>query len=188
VRVTTTKQASVLTHRVATLQDRPALDALAAAAIEELQRTFLQPDQIIASRAIMGIDTRLIEDGTYFAIEADGTLAGCGGWSRRATLYGGDHTSGRDNAFLDPRTEPARIRAMYTHPAFVRRGIGRLILSLCEAAAATEGFTTLELMATLAGQPLYTNYGFTPIEHTVDTSTGTAIPLVRMSKPILVTG
>jgi hypothetical protein len=122
VRVTTTKQASVPTHRVATVHDRPALDALASAAIEELQRGFLQPDQIIASRAIMGIDTRLIEDGTYFAIEADGTLA-CGGLSRRATLYGGDHTSGRDNALRDPHTEPARIRAMYTHRAFVRRGV-----------------------------------------------------------------
>src|SRR5690242_17915610 len=93
------------------------------AAIVELQRGVITPGQIEASRAIMGIDTQLVDDGTYFVVEADGELAGCGGWSRRATLYGGDHTAGRDARLLDPATEPARVRAMYTAPAFARRGV-----------------------------------------------------------------
>jgi GNAT superfamily N-acetyltransferase len=174
----------VLTHRLAVAADLPALHELAAASIGELQQGFLQPDQIAASRAIMGIDTRLVEDGTYFVVDDDGQLAGCGGWSRRATLYGGDHTAGRDDALLDPATDPARVRAMYTHPAHTRRGVGRLILARCEVAAGGEGFRTLELMATLAGQPLYAAYGFRPIETVADRSTGTVIPLVRMSKPV----
>jgi len=175
---------SVLTHRLASDADVPMLRDLAAASIAELQRDFLRPDQIVASHAIMGIDTRLVADGTYFVVEDDGAVAGCGGWSRRATLYGGDHSVGRDDALLDPATEAARVRAMYTHPAAVRRGVGRLILGLCEDAAAAEGFRTLELMATLAGQPLYTAYGFRPVEEVEDTSTGVAIPVVRMRKAI----
>src|SRR4051812_49512239 len=113
-------------------------------AIGELQRPFLDDAQIASSRALMGIDTQLIADGTYFVVEADGALAGCGGWSRRSTLYGGDHTGGRDAALLVPGRDPARVRAMYTHPAAARRGVGRLILSLCEAAARAEGFTRAE--------------------------------------------
>ena len=162
----------------------PVLRGLAAASIAELQHDFLRPDQIVASHAIMGIDTRLVADGTYFVVEDDGAVAGCGGWSRRATLYGGDHTSGRDDALLDPTTDPARVRAMYTHPRWVRRGVGRLILSLCEDAAAVEGFRTLELMATLAGRPLYAACGFLPVEEIEDTSTGIAVPVVRMRKTI----
>src|SRR4051812_31709843 len=113
------------------------------AAIEELQRGYLDEAQIRSSKAIMGIDRQLIEDGTYYVIEVDGNVAGCGGWSRRATLYGGDHSDGRDAGLLDPTTDAARIRAMYTHPSFVRRGLGRLVIETCEAAAASEGFTTL---------------------------------------------
>jgi len=173
-----------LTHRLATLDDRTRLQALACAAIDGLQLPYLRPDQIAASHSIMGIDSQLIEDGTYFVVEVDGEPAGCGGWSCRATLYGGDHTTGRDDLLLVPGKDPARIRAMYTHPRFVRRGVGRLVLRLCETAAAAEGFTMLELMATLAGEPLYRAYGFEPVEHVTDTSTGTAIPLVRMSMPV----
>src|SRR6185437_4570701 len=91
------------------------------------------------------------EDGTYFVVQSGKELAGCGGWSRRATLYGGDQTPGRSTAFLDPTKDPARVRAMYTHPHHVRKGVGRLILSLCEEAARAKGFTKMELMATLAG-------------------------------------
>jgi GNAT superfamily N-acetyltransferase len=157
---------------------------LVTAAIEELQKAFLDPDQIRSSHAIMGVDTQLIDDGTYFVVEIDGALAGCGGWSRRATLYGGSHSAGRDAALLDPSTDPARVRAMYTHPDFVRRGVGRLILARCEAAAASEGFTTLELMATLSGQPLYQAAGFAPVEAVEDAAGGAAVPLVRMRKDI----
>jgi GNAT superfamily N-acetyltransferase len=127
-----------ITIRLATGDDVTVLVPLMEAAIEQLQRGFLDDDQIESSKAIMGIDRQLIDDGTYFVVEIDGTVAGCGGWSRRATLYGGDHSGGRDAALLDPTTDPARIRAMYTHPDFARRGVGRLVLEACEAAAAAE--------------------------------------------------
>ncbi len=171
-----------LTSRPATRADIPALTVLMDAAIAELQRAFLDESQIASSKAIMGIDTQLIDDGTYFVIEADGVVAGCGGWSRRATLYGGHQTPGRDSRMLDPATEPARVRAMYTSPAYTRRGVGREILSLCETAARAEGFTRLELMSTLAGEPLYTAYGFKAIERLEDATGGAPVPIVRMEK------
>ena len=160
------------------------LAAVMDAAIAELQKAFLDDEQIASSRAIMGLDTELIDDGTYFVVEAGGEIAGCGGWSRRATLYGGNQTPGRDSALLDPATDPARVRAMYTNPAYARRGVGRLILARCEAAAAAEGFTRLELMSTLSGEPLYTAYGFRPIERLTDATGGAPVPLVRMEKPV----
>ncbi len=173
-----------LTGRLAVRADIPALTRLMDAAISELQRGFLDEAQIESSRAIMGLDTQLIDDGTYVVVEAGGTPAGCGGWSRRATLYGSDATPGRDAQLLDPATDPARVRAMYTHPAFARRGVGRLVLTLCEAAAAAEGFSRLELMSTLAGEPLYTAYGFRPLERLEDATGGAPVPIVRMEKPI----
>ena len=154
-----------LTHRLAVPADAPAIAALMERAIVELQRPFLTPEQIAASTLTMGLDTQLIADGTYFAIEHDGTLVGCGGWSKRATLYGGNHSAAlRDDRLLDPASEAARIRAMYTDPAQVRRGIGRLILQLCEQAARGAGFRRLEMMATAAGEPLYAACGYHVIE------------------------
>lgn len=173
-----------LTSRLAGPKDIPALEAVMDAAIAELQRGFLTPSQIAASRTIMGLDRQLVADGTYFVVEAEGRIAGCGGWSRRATLYGGDHTPGRDAALLDPAIDPARVRAMYTHPDFARRGVGRLILTLCEAAARAEGFARLELMGTMSGRPLYESYGFTAIEEILDDRGGEPVPLVRMGKAI----
>lgn len=172
------------TSRLATVADVPKLTALMDEAIAQLQRGYLDDAQIASSRAIMGIDTQLIADGTYFVVESDGHLAGCGGWSRRATLYGGNQTPGRSSDLLDPAVDPARVRAMYTDPAYARRGVGRLILSLCEEAAAAEGFKRLELMSTLAGEPLYTAFGFLPLERLSDATGGVAVPLVRMEKPI----
>jgi GNAT superfamily N-acetyltransferase len=173
-----------LTSRLATREDIPVLVPLMQAAIEELQKGFLNDAQIRSSHAIMGLDQQLIDDGTYFAVEIDGRLAGCGAWSRRATLYGGDHSAGRDSALLDPARDAAKVRAMYTHPSFIRRGVGRLILSLCEQAAAAEGFSRLELMSTRSGQPLYTAAGFEPLEDVVDAAGGVPLPLVRMGKTI----
>lgn len=172
------------TSRLAVSADIPVLTDLMDAAIAELQRPFLDDAQIESSRAIMGIDTELIDDGTYFVVESEGEIAGCGGWSRRATLYGGNQAPGRDSQLLDPAADPARVRAMYTHPAYARRGVGRLILSLCEAAAAAEGFTTLELMSTLSGEPLYAAYGFRAVERLTDATGGVAVPLLRMEKPV----
>ena len=153
-------------------------------AIDELQRDYLDATQIAASHAIISIDTQLIDDGTYFAIESNGAIAGCGGWSRRATLFGGDHSAGRDAHLLNPKVDPARVRAMYTHPDCTRRGVGRLVLTLCENAAAAEGFTRMQLHATLAGLPLYRAYGFEPVEEVTIDSGGVAIPAVHMTKEI----
>lgn len=175
-----------LSHRLAERADTPAIAALMERAIAELQRPFLSPDQIAASRLSMGLDTQLIDDGTYFAIVDGAALVGCGGWSKRATLYGGNHSAElRDNRLLDPAREPARIRAMYTDPAQVRRGIGRLILTLCEAAARDAGFRRLELMATAAGEPLYTACGYRVIERVARMSSeGIAVPGAVMGKPL----
>lgn len=173
---------SRLTHRLALRGDLPSLVKLMDAAIGDLQRPYLSAEQIESSRAIMGLDTQLIDDEAYFVVEIDGELAGCGGWSRRATLYGGDHSSGRDAAPLDPAKDPARVRAMYTHPDHARKGVGRLILSLCEEAARAEGFRRVELMATMAGEPLYRACGYEPIERVTDDRGGAPVPLVRMGK------
>ena len=162
----------------------PALRRIMDAAISDLQKGFLDEAQIASSRAIMGIDTQLIDDGTYFVVESGDDVAGCGGWSRRATLYGGNQTPGRDSRLLDPSVDPARVRAMYTNPVYARRGVGRMILSHCEAAAAAEGFTTLELMATLAGEALYRAYGFEELERLTDSTGGAAVPIIRMRKQI----
>ena len=173
-----------LTSRLATRDDIPALEPLMQAAIDELQEGFLDAAQIRSSHAIMGLDRQLIDDETYFVIESGGLPVGCGGWSRRATLYGGDHSGGRDSALLKPSEDAARVRAMYTHPGFTRRGIGRLILALCESAAAAEGFTRLELMSTLSGRPLYAAAGYEAIEDVLDASGGVPVPLIRMGKDI----
>lgn len=173
-----------LTHRLARRDDVDALRALMDAAISELQKPFLSEGQIASSRTIMGLDTQLIDDGTYFIVDADGRLAGCGGWSRRATLYGGDQSPGRSAALLDPAKDAARVRAMYTHPLHVRKGVGRLILSLCEDAARAEGFERVELMATLAGVPLYRAAGYEAHEAVTDDRGGVAVPLLRMNKSL----
>ncbi len=171
------------THRAATQDDIPAIAALMARAIDRLQDAFLTPAQIVASRAVMGLDTQLIADRTYVVVhDSAGALVGCGGWSRRATLYGGDHSvSLRDAALLDPATDAARIRAMYTDPDRARQGIGRLILSICESAARDAGYARAEMMATLAGEPLYRACGYAPIER-VATPGDVPVPMVRMGK------
>ena len=173
-----------LTHRLASREDLEALRALMDAAIAELQKPFLDAQQVASSRTIMGLDTQLIDDGTYFVVEIDGELAGCGGWSRRATLYGGDQTPGRDAAVLDPSKDAARVRAMYTDPLHVRKGVGRLILSLCEEAARREGFSRVELMATMAGEPLYRACGYEALERIEDDRGGVPVPMVRMGKAL----
>ena len=171
-------------HRIATSADIPGISSLMTAAISELQRGFLTPEQIAASRLVMGLDTQLIADGTYFVVEASADLAGCGGWSRRATLFGGDHTPGREPALLDPAKDAARIRAMYTAPDFTRRGVARLILGLCETAAAAEGFRAAEMAATLAGEPLYLACGYREVERFTAMGGDVPVPLIRMRKAL----
>lgn len=167
------------------MADVPALEVLMASAIDQLQAHVLDPAQVAASRAIMGLDRQLIADGTYFVALIGDDLAGSGGWSRRATLYGGDHSAGlREPRLLDPATEAARVRAMYTSPAFARRGIGRAILAHCEAAARAEGFAAVELMGTMSGLPLYAAAGYVVIEEVIDDRGGAPVPLRRMRKPL----
>ena len=172
--------------RLATRADIPAITRLQGRAIAQLQRGFLSPEQIEASHAGMGLDTQIIDDGTYFCVddEVSGALAGCGGWSRRATLYGGNHSGGRDARLLDAATEPARIRAMYTDPDFARRGVGRLVLAAGERAAAAEGFTSTVMAATAAGRPFYEACGYRVVEGFMDTNAAVPVPLFRMERTL----
>lgn len=168
--------------RLAQDQDAEAISALMALAIEQLQRGYLTPEQIEASKAGMGLDVQLIADQTYFCVEDDGELVGCGGWSRRATLYGGNHSAGRDPRLLDPASERARIRAMYTHPDHTRKGVGRLILETSEQAARAEGFGEIEMAATMAGKPFYERCGYRVESEWEDTNGAVPVPLATMTK------
>ena len=186
---TTDKANAPISHRVATRDDAPAIIALMGAAIERNMREFLSPAEIKAARETMGIDSTLIDDGTYFVIEAqlDGGLhmVGCGGWGKRGTLYGGDASPGRDERLLDPAHEAARIRAMYTHPDWTRRGIGSLLLRLGEDAARAAGFKHIELGSTIPGLPLYEACGFTEIDrHEHTGANGERNVIVVMRKPL----
>ncbi|WP_295639911.1 GNAT family N-acetyltransferase [Novosphingobium sp.] len=174
------------TYRIATIDDLPALRHVIARAIAELQADFLTPAQVAASALTMGLDTQLIRDGTYFIIERDAQIAGCGGWSFRSTLYGGDDSIvTREPEQLNPATDAARVRAMYTHPDHTRCGIGRQILGLCEEAARAAGFHKTEMMATLAGEPLYRACGYLPIEQVMSAPIdGISVPLIRMGKQL----
>ena len=156
-------------------------------AIARNQSDFLDPDQIAASHKVMGLDSQLIRDGTYFLVESEGCVAGCGGWSFRATLYGGDDSVvAREPARLDPAVDAAKVRAMYTDPDFVRRGVGTAVLSLCEEAALAAGFVRVELMATAAGVPLYRSRGYQPVEAVQFAQIkGVGVPLLRMEKRLV---
>ncbi|WP_417320781.1 GNAT family N-acetyltransferase [Emcibacter sp.] len=170
--------------RRAALSDLGELQSVMEQSINRLLDPFLSPEQVKASHEIMGLDSRLVEDGTYFVLQSGIEIIGCGGWSRRETLYGGNHTKGRNDRLLDPETEPARVRAMYTRPDHVRRGVGRKILDLCESDAAHEGFTRFQLMATLSGEPLYRACGYQALENcAAETSSGITVPLILMEKP-----
>ncbi len=174
-----------LSIRIATEADIPVITKLMRAAIEELQKGFLTPAEIEASKDIMGLDTQIIADRTYFVVEDGAEIVGCGGWSRRKTLFGGDHSAGRDAGVLDPAKDAAKIRAMYTHPDHVRRGVGRLVLDACEAAAAKEGFRRAEMGATLAGVPLYEACGYRKVEAIrSSTRAGVDVPLFKMEKAL----
>jgi GNAT superfamily N-acetyltransferase len=177
---------SRFTWRRAEPDDAPQLERLITLAIARLLAPYLKPEEVTASCAIMGLDRQLIDDGTYLVVEHEDRIVGSGGWSARATLFGGDHTMGRSDAMLDPANEPARMRAMYTDPDFARRGIGRFILAENERAAAEKGFRRATLVATMAGVPLYRACQYREIEYFREaTPTGVSVPLVRMEKPLV---
>jgi len=184
-----------LHYRLATPADIPHLGPLIEASIRGLQTNDYSSSQI--EQAIgtwLGLDTQLVADRTYFAVEVRhnpdhrptiGNLAACGGWSRRKTPYGSDHRPNRDDSFLDPRTDAAKIRAFFIHPAWARRGIGSRILELCEQAALAEGFTRFEMGATLTGIPLYRRHGYVEQEQVnLPLANGELLPIVRMTKSL----
>jgi len=171
--------------RQARERDIPALAALIPLSVRSLQAAHYSPAQMDAALgSVFGVDRELIRDGTYFVVENAGALIGCGGWSRRRSLFGGD--AGRaagESALLDPARDPARIRAFFVHPEWARRGIGRQILSACEQAIAQARFRSIELVATLAGEPLYAAFSFTAVErYDIALPDGLELPVVRMIK------
>ena len=176
---------ATFSYRTARAADIPALAAVMEASIATLMDGFLTPEQVEASFEVMGLDTQLVKDGTYYVILDGEQIVGCGGWSYRGTLYGNNETKGRDARLLDPACEAARIRAMYTHPDHVRRGVGRLIMKLCEEKAVENGFSRCELMATLAGEPLYRVCGYEVVEkEEAVASNGVKVPLIKMEKRV----
>ena len=173
--------------RLATMEDVPALKELIPASVRALSRNQYTPDQIEGALSeIFGVDTQLISDGTYFLAEAKGQIVGCGGWSKRQTLFGSDLAK-RDTSdrLLDPAKDAARVRAFYVHPDWARRGIARQVLQRCEDAARSAGFTKVELVATLPGEPLYRALGYAVIEPTVlPMSKGRSLAAYRMGKAL----
>jgi N-acetylglutamate synthase-like GNAT family acetyltransferase len=189
------------TIRKANSSDTPVLSALIQTSVRVLQAQEYAPSQIESALAtVYGVDSQLIADETYFVVETGeptdlfrnhdinepkSRIVGCGGWSKRKTLYGGDHWTGREDLLLDPHTDAAKIRAFFVHPDWVRRGIGSLILDACEAAAMAAGFARLEMGATLSGVPFYRARGYSDRENLrVPLANGEYLPIVRMEKQL----
>ena len=175
--------------RLATTEDVPVLREVIEASVRGLQAEFYSQVQIDGALAsVYGVDSQLIADGTYFAAvdeAADGAIAGCGGWSKRKTLFGGDQYAGRRDSLLDPKTDAAKIRAFFVRPDYARRGIGTMILDACESAAVAAGFTRLEMGATLSGVAFYQAKGYAAIEPVeVPLAGGATLPILRMGKTI----
>jgi GNAT superfamily N-acetyltransferase len=190
--------------RKAVAAEVPDLRDLIEVSVRELQAEDYSSAQMEgALGTVFGVDSQLIEDGTYFVAEArvrdtrsdravaDGnenpgtgwTLAGCGGWSKRKTLYGGDRWTGREDSLLDPRRDAAKIRAFFIHPAWARRGIGSRILEACEMAASAAGFARYEMGATLTGAKLFGAKGYVAVENiVVPLKNGLSLPVIRMRK------
>jgi N-acetylglutamate synthase-like GNAT family acetyltransferase len=171
--------------RLATTNDVEAIRELIADSVRGLAKGIYSPAQIeLSIGSVFGVDHQLIEDGTYFVAEVAGRIVGCGGWSRRQTLFGAsEYSESRDSTVLDPASQPAKIRAFFVHPDMARRGIGRAILERCEDEALAAGFTAAEMMATLPGVPLYEQCGYKKHEYQdVNLPGGETIGCVRMSK------
>jgi GNAT superfamily N-acetyltransferase len=173
-----------ITIRVAVMDDVPALQKLIPQSARELSKGYYTPQQVeSAIKYIFGVDTQLISDTTYYVAEAAGQMVGCGGWSKRKTMFGGDQMKAAPDPMLDSKVDAGRIRAFFTHPTWARQGIGRRIIQACEEAATAEGFTRLELVATLPGEPLYAAMGYAVTERMdIPMSDGTTLPAAHMKK------
>jgi GNAT superfamily N-acetyltransferase len=173
--------------RAATDTDIPGIAPLIEVSVRGLQAGDYSVEQIDgAIGTVFGVDSQLIADGTYFVVETDsGALVGCGGWSKRATLFGSDAAEVRENNLLDPRVDAARIRAFFVHPDWARQGIGSLLLDACEQAAIQGGFRRFELGATLTGERLYRARGYCPAERIeAPLVNGADLPIIRMTKSV----
>jgi GNAT superfamily N-acetyltransferase len=187
------KATAFIDFRLACLEDIPALTELIPASARSLQASYYTPAQIEgALGTVFGVDSQLIQDGTYFIAESENQIVGCGGWSKRKTLYGGDSRTERlrqrvknieEDRLLDPRVDAAKIRAFFVHPAWARRGIGSEIMRRCEMAALDAGFKTIEIVATLAGEPLYQSFGYHLIDRfEIALPNNSVLPVIRMVK------
>jgi GNAT superfamily N-acetyltransferase len=172
--------------RAATMDDVPALKELIGLSVRGLSGGHYTALQIDAAMdAVFGVDTQLITDGTYYVVDSSAGPVAAGGWSARRTLFGGDQMKQAEDPLLDPVLDAARIRAFFVHPDWARRGLARQLYETCERAASAAGFRSLELMATLPGEPLYSALGFTGVERVVlKLGNDVAVPFVRMTRRI----
>jgi GNAT superfamily N-acetyltransferase len=170
--------------RLAHEEDVSALEALIPLSVRALQSTYYSRAQIEAALGpVFGVDRQLIRDGTYFIAEQDRVIIGCGGWSKRRALYGGDRSREREDELLDPERDAARVRAFFVHPDWARRGIGRSIMAACERTIRESGFSTVDIVATLAGEPLYALFGYAVVErYEIAMVSGMSLPVVKMNK------
>lgn len=170
--------------RLAREDDIPALEALIPVSVRTLQAPCYSSAQIeTALGPVFGVDRQLIRDGTYFVVESGSEIVGCGGWSKRRSLYGSDRHRAEPDAELDPARDAARVRAFFVHPQYARRGIGRSLMAACERAIRAAGFRTVDIVATLAGEPLYASFGYTEVERCEIALAGSlSLPVVRMTR------
>jgi N-acetylglutamate synthase-like GNAT family acetyltransferase len=172
------------TPRLAQAHDIPVLEQLIRLSVRALHVDCYSTAQVEAALGpVFRVDRQLIQDGTYFVVERAGEVVGCGGWSRRHSLFGGDHARVGPNIELDPDRDPARIRAFFVHPDWARQGIGSTLLAACEQAIREAHFHAVELVATLVGEPLYSAFGYAAVErYEVPLTNGLGLPVVRMTK------
>src|ERR1700675_1728514 len=170
--------------RLAVPEDVPILRQLIDASVRGLQTQDYTPAQIDgALKTVFGIDSQLIADGTYIVAETESVIVGCGGWSKRKTLYGSDHWTGREDALLDPPRDAAKIRAFFIHPDWARRGVGGMILQASEVAARAAGFTRYEMGATLTGAKLFGAKGYVAVRPiSIPLVNGESLPVIHMEK------
>ncbi len=174
-----------VTIRVATITDVDAMNTLIERSARDLNHGHYTPDELAAAiDHVFGVDTQLVDDGSYYVAERDGTVAGCGGWSGRRTLFGGDRFAGREDEPLDPATDAARIRAFFVAPDHARAGIATALLAASEAAAHAAGFRTIELMATLPGVAFYQAAGFVAGEPILYRAGDVDVPFLPMTKKL----
>ena len=172
--------------RLATEDDIPKLEMLIPVSVRTLQAPHYSPAQMEAALGpVFGVDRQLIRDGTYFVVERDAQILGCGGWSKRRSQYGGDSSRAEPDPELAPGRDAARVRAFFVHPAWARRGIGRSIMAECERAILAAGFRTIEIVATLAGEPLYASFNYAVVErYEIPMQGGLSLAVVRMAKSL----